>query len=121
MLSVFSFGTIALIIQLAHSIEELMTGFHKKWYLMKLSFPFFLTFEILHNIFWLSVFLIGVFPRRAWLIEFFLVLMFANGIQHIVWAGSVKKYVPGLITAILHIVNFLIFILYYWRPFDFNL
>ncbi len=106
------FGTIALFIQLAHSIEELATGFHKKWYLAKLSFPLFLAFEITHNILWISVFVIDSFPGRLQLIKFFLVLMFANGIQHVVWAGSVKKYVPGLATALLHIVNFTIF--YFW-------
>lgn len=106
---VLTYGTIALFIQLAHSIEELLTGFHKKWYLVKLPFSFFLVFEVIHNIFWFSVFRVGSFPARLQLMSFFLVLMFANGVQHVVWAGSVKKYVPGLITAVLHIVNFLVF------------
>lgn len=109
MASVLLFGTIALFIQLAHSIEELLTGFHKKWYLVKLSFPFFLSFEIIHNSFWTLVLLDQSFPARLPLIWFFLILMFANGIQHLVWAGSVKKYVPGLVTAVLHVVNFLVF------------
>ena len=30
-------------------------------------------------------------------------------VQHIVWAGNAKKYVPGLITAPIHIVVFLVF------------
>ena len=33
----------------------------------------------------------------------FLLLMFANGVQHLVWWGNVKKYVPGLITAFIHV------------------
>jgi len=49
------------------------------------------------------------FPFRLQLLAFFLALMFANGVQHIVWAGSVKRYVPGLITSPIHIVLFLIF------------
>lgn len=109
MTSIFTFGLIAFTIQLAHSFEELITGFHKKWYFRKLSFRFFLAFEILHNIFWLSVLYTESFPVRYQLISFFLVLMFANGIQHVVWAGSVKKYVPGLATSALHIANFLVF------------
>ena len=104
-----TFGLIALYIQIAHSAEELLTGFHKKWYFVKWSFSGFLTFEITHNFFWLLVFYLKSFPSRLFLIEFFLVLMFANGIQHIIWAGSVKKYVPGLLTAVFHIINFAIF------------
>lgn len=103
------YGTIALFIQLAHSIEELATGFHKQWYFRKLSFRFFLTFEVIHNLFWLVVFYFSSFPFRFNLISFFLVLMFANGVQHVVWADSVKRYVPGLVTAVLHISNFLVF------------
>jgi hypothetical protein len=103
------FFLLSLIIQLAHSIEELSAGFHKKWYVFKMPFWSFLTFELLFSSFWILVLLVPEFPQRVYLQEFFLALMFANGVQHIVWWGHVKKYVPGLITAPLHILVFLTF------------
>ena len=96
-------------LQIVHSIEELSTGFHRKWYLFKMPFWVFLTFELIHNLFWGFVIFNVKFPNRDNLMLFFLVLMFANGIQHIVWAGMAKKYVPGLVTAPLHIILFLMF------------
>lgn len=109
-------ATTMLIIQLIHSVEELSTGFHKEWYLTKLSFNTFLIFEIIHNTFWSSVVLIKNFPYRHELLLFFIALMFANGIQHIVWFGFKKKYVPGLVTAPIHIV---LFSLFYFQFFKF--
>ncbi len=103
-----TFFLISLIIQLLHSIEELTTGFHEKWYLFKLSFRQFLIFEILFTSFWIMVLVIH-FPFREYLQAFFLLLMFANGVQHLIWWGVVKKYVPGLITAFAHIALFLAF------------
>lgn len=95
--------------QLAHSVEELSTGFNKKWYIYKMPFWVFLGFEIIFNIFWGTVLFYGQFPYREHLLAFFIALMFANGVQHVVWAGCVKKYVPGLVTAPIHIIVFLIF------------
>jgi hypothetical protein len=103
------FFIVSLSVQLAHSVEELTTGFHKKWYLFKMPFWIFLSFELIFSLFWISVVLIETFPFRANFQEFFLVLMFANGIQHIIWSRA-KKYVPGLITGCLHILVFLAFI-----------
>ncbi len=97
------FFTIALLVQVAHSIEELFTCFHKKWYLFKMPFWVFLAFELVFSGFWILVLLLKSFPNREAVQLVFLVLMFANGIQHIVWAGYAKKYVPGLVTAIVHI------------------
>lgn len=96
-----------LITQLFHSMEELSTGFHKKWYLSTLSFKTFLLFEILFSSFWLYLLINTNFPNRIIFQKFFILLMFANGVQHLVWWGSVKKYVPGLITAFIHIGLFL--------------
>jgi hypothetical protein len=104
------FAWIMFFIQLAHSAEELVTGFHRKWYLFKMPFSVFLTFELFHNLFWGGVLLFKEFPYREYFMLFFIVLMLANGIQHVVWWGSVKKYVPGLATAPIHIVIFLYFI-----------
>ncbi|OVE79440.1 hypothetical protein BVY00_00425 [bacterium G20] len=104
-----TFFLLSLMVQMLHSIEELSQGFNKKWYLFKMSFRAFLTFEILFTLFWVSVLVFTDFPARDYLQSFFLVLMFANGIQHLVWSGIAKKYMPGLITAFAHIAVFLVF------------
>ena len=103
------FFAYSLFVQLIHSIEELTTGFHKKWYLFKMPFGIFLAFEVLFSAFWITVLLLPGSSYRTYLQEFFLVLMFANGVQHLVWFGNTKKYVPGLITAPIHVMVFLVF------------
>ncbi len=105
-----SYFTLLLFVQIIHSIEEISTGFHKKWYLFKMPLPVFIVFEIIHSIFWISVGYFNEFPFRINLMIIFYILMFANGIQHIVWANIVKKYVPGLYTAPLFILIILIFL-----------
>ncbi|MDO8429274.1 MAG: HXXEE domain-containing protein [Candidatus Daviesbacteria bacterium] len=96
-------------IQLIHSVEELATGFHKKWYLFKMPFVTFFTFEICFSLFWAAVLFFQSFPFRENLLAFFIILMFANGVQHIVWWGFTKKYIPGLVTSLIHIIIFLTF------------
>ncbi len=103
------FFFISLITQITHSIEELATGFHKKWYLFKMPFSTFILFEIAFTMFWVGVLFITTFPYRQDLQRIFLVLMFANGVQHVIWWGVKKIYVPGLVTAFVHIVIFLSF------------
>lgn len=103
------FFSIILFVQFLHVAEELLTGFHKKWYLSKMPLWGFILFEVIFEGFWMGVLLMRNFPARSFFQELFLVLMFANGIQHVVWAGNVKKYVPGLITSFIHITVFLIF------------
>lgn len=104
-----TFASLMYLVQVCHSVEELSTGFHKKWYLFKMPFNIFLTFEILHNIFWGLVIFTNFIPFKEMLTAFFIALMFANGIQHLVWFGVEKKYVPGLVTAPIHIIVFLVF------------
>ncbi|MEK7592108.1 MAG: HXXEE domain-containing protein [Patescibacteria group bacterium] len=103
------FFVIGLLTQFIHAIEELATGFNKKWYVFKMPFWVFLVFEVVFESFWIAVWFLQDFPSRTNLQAFFLALMFANGVQHIVWAGNAKKYVPGLITAPIHIIVFLVF------------
>ncbi len=103
------FFAISLLIQIVHAAEELSTGFHKKWYAFKMPFWLFLLLELAFEGFWISVYFLPDFPNRQYFQAFFLVLMFANGVQHLIWAGNVKKYVPGLITAPIHIIVFLLF------------
>ena len=109
MLQIEGFFLLSFAIQLCHSLEELSTGFHRKWYLFKMPFWLFLSFEICFTLFWFLVLIFRSFPHREELQIFFLILMFANGIQHILWWMMSKKYVPGLITAFLHAGLFLTF------------
>lgn len=103
------FAALMYVVQLIHSVEELTTGFHKKWFVFKMKFRTFLSFEIVHNLFWLLVLLLPTFPFRIQFLAFFIIEMLANGIEHVIWAGTVKKYVPGLLSAPIHIILFLIF------------
>ena len=104
------FFAASVLIQIVHTVEELATGFHKKWYLLKMPFWVFLIFEIFFEGFWIGILVLPGFPNRNLLQVFFLVLMLANGIQHIAWAGMIKRYVPGLITAPFNIIIFLFLI-----------
>jgi len=108
-MNIETFATIVLLIQLLHSIEELSTGFHKKWFVMKLTFKQFLSFEIVFNLFWIAVVLLETFPFRYNLLSFFVILMFFQSSLHIAWYGQIKKYVPGLTTALVHIGAFLVY------------
>lgn len=99
----------SLLVQCAHSLEELVTGFHKKWYLFRMPFFVFLAFEIIFLSFFVFVQLNSLLPFRSELQAFFLLLMFANGVQHVVWAACVRTYVPGLLTAPLHLLVFVFF------------
>jgi len=96
-------------VQIFHSIEELATGFHKKWFFFKMSFKFFFSFEIIHNLLWLFVLLNTQLPYRKYLLVFFLLLMFAQSLWHLAWWAMKKQYVPGLVTAPIHIILFLLF------------
>lgn len=102
-------ATLMFWVQVTHSIEELATGFHKKWFFFKMSFEKFLTFEILHTLFWSLVLFFTTFPARDVLLSVFIVLMFAQGSWHLAWWATEKHYVPGLFTAFIHILLFLAF------------
>src|SRR3989339_1013415 len=114
MLSFQSIAQLMYFVQLLHSSEELLNNFHKKWFFRKLTFKFFLSFEIAHNIFWGLVIFIPTFPFRFPLLGLFILLMFANGIEHVVWYMWEKKYVPGLLTAPVHIIIFIAFFFSYF-------
>jgi len=74
-----------------------------------MKFRTFLIFEILFFSFWVAIFFAKEFQYRDQAMAFFNLLMFANGIWHLVWWGIVKKYVPGLVTAPLFVITFMIF------------
>lgn len=104
-----SFFIASLLVQVAHSLEELATGFHKKWFAFQMPFIVFLIFEVMFTSFFVSVLFNETFPFRSTIQAFFLLLMFLNGVQHVVWSACVRKYVPGLITAPFHIIVFTVF------------
>ncbi len=112
------FFAVFLGIQFFHSIEELSMGFHEKFPLFKMKFRTFLTFEILFFAFWLGIFFFKDFQFREQFIAFFNILMFANGLWHMVWWGIVKRYVPGLMTAPLFIMVFLVFYFQYIKYYE---
>ncbi len=105
------FFIIFLVILFFHSTEEHLTGFHKKSPLYKMSFPVFFGLEAIFFGFWLIVFLTD-FQARTGFMAFFNILMFINGIWHILWFMFLekgKRYVPGLITAPLFVITFVVF------------
>ena len=101
------FFAIMLGVQFLHSIEELSHNFHARFPLFKMTFRFFLSFEILFFTTFLLVYLLPDLAYRSALMSFFIVLMFANGIWHITWLGIAKKYVPGIVTAPIFVIVFL--------------
>lgn len=104
-----TFFLILLALQLLQSIEKLSMGFHEKFPLGKMKWRTFLIIEIIFIGFWALVFLAKDFQYRDQFMAFFNVLMLANGVWEIVWAGIARKYVPGLIAAPFFIITFLIF------------
>jgi len=96
-------------IQLAHSIEELANDFHKLFPLFKMSFRFFFSFEIIFFSFWSAIFLFQDFVFRDQFMLLFIFLMLVNGIWHSIWWMTKRKYVPGIYTAPLFILVFLLF------------
>ena len=103
------FFILSLIVQCIHGSEALIMGAHREWYLFTMPFWVLLLWEIVFLGFWSTVYVVPGFPWREHLEALFLVLMFANGLQHIVWWGTRKSYVPGIFTAPLHVVVFLAF------------
>lgn len=81
---------------------------------MKLSAQAFALFEVFFQLFWFLPFVFSKFPGRETMLWFFPLLMFANGVWHVVWFGFFekgKKYVPGLLTAPVFIFVFIAFYL----------
>jgi Protein of unknown function with HXXEE motif len=97
-------------IQIIHSLEEIITRFDRRWPLWQMKRSTFISFETLFTLLFLSVLFISL-PFQEIFAKTFLLSMFANGIWHIFWAGSEKRYVPGLITAPLHVINSAFFFL----------
>lgn len=93
--------------QLLHSQEEIWTGFHRRWFLFTMPRWVFIVFEILFSIPIIAYLLSPELPFANGYMQVFALLMFINGLEHIIWAMVERKYVPGLVTAPLFIVIFL--------------
>lgn len=94
------------LIQLAHSQEEIWTGFHKRWFVFTMPRSVFISFEVLFSLAIIVYIAKPNLPYAHAVMPAFNLLMMINGIGHIVWALVVKKYVPGLITAPFFVVTF---------------
>jgi hypothetical protein len=94
------------LIQLAHSQEEIWTGFHKRWFVFTMPRWVFITFEILFSLPIIAYIAKPSLPLAHWYMPLFALAMFVNGIGHIVWGLVKRSYVPGLITAPLFVVVF---------------
>lgn len=104
-----TYYTILVVIQLLHSQEEIFTRFDRQWPLWKMSRLFFVIFEIIFSIFIILPLFLDNFPLKNLWMQFFNILMFANGIWHLTWAGIEKRYVPGAITATIFILVYLVY------------
>jgi hypothetical protein len=108
--NIITFFAISCAIQIFHSLEEIVMRFEKFWPLWKMKRVTFISFEILFSLLFLYVLLFAPTYQLIFA-KLFLLTMFANGVWHIFWGWSDRKYVPGLVTAPLHIINLVIFFL----------
>jgi Protein of unknown function with HXXEE motif len=97
--------------QLVHSQEEIWTGFHKKWFVFTMPLWVFIAWEVLFSLPIVACMLNPKLSFISWYVPLFALLMFVNGMEHIIWGAVSKKYVPGLITAPVFII---IFCFYYF-------
>lgn len=104
-----TYYTALVVIQLLHSQEEIFTHFEKRWPVWKMSRVVFVTFEILFSIFIILPIFFVSFPYRIEWMLLFNLLMFANGVWHLMWFACEKRYVPGLVTAFLFLIAFAMF------------
>ena len=98
------------LIQLVHSQEEIWTGFNKRWFVFTMPRWAFITFEVLFSI---PIVAYIINPHLLFAnvyVPVFALIMFINGIGHIVWGLVKKSYVPGLVTAPLFVA---VFVFYY--------
>ena len=102
------------ILQLAHSQEEIWTGFHKKWFVFTMPSWVFLCFEAVLSatiiVYILRPHLAGAGVLTPW----FIFAMLLNGMEHIIWAAVKKSYVPGLVTAPFFVVLFGVYYASLW-------
>jgi hypothetical protein len=104
-MSEYGFFMLFGITQLIHSQEEVWTGFHKRWF-FKMSRRAFVSFEVVFSAIILAYMIWPNLPFANVYMPLFALLMFANGVEHVVWAAIEKRYVPGLVTAPIFLIIF---------------
>ena len=95
------------ILQLFHSQEEIHTGFYKRSPIFAMPKKVFVTFEILFSLFIVSFVIFKQLPLRNIWVPLFILLMFANGVEHFLWWLAERKYVPGIFTAAIALLMFI--------------
>lgn len=108
----YSFYVAFALTQLLHSQEEIWTDFHKKWFVFTMPRWSFVGFEAVLSIFIVLYLFKPELPFANQFMILFSLVMFINGIGHIVWALVKRSYVPGLITAPIFVI---LFCLYYFK------
>lgn len=112
-MTIDSWYIVFVIIQLIHSQEELHAGFYKKSPIFPMPKKRFIIFEILFSTLIVSFAIFKQLPLRDVWMPFFILLMFANGVEHFLWWLSEKRYVPGIVTAVITLLVFIIFYFYF--------
>lgn len=97
------------VVQLIHSQEEIWTGFHRQWFVFTMPRALFIAFEIAFTIPILVYMLNPEAPGASVYMPWFMFVMLLNGMEHVVWAGVKKNYVPGLVTAPFFIILFVFY------------
>lgn len=92
--------------QLAHSQEEIWTGFHKRWFVFKMPQWLFIVFESALSILIIVYIIWPGLPFAGILMPAFALIMLINGLGHVIWAIIERQYVPGLATAPLFLIIF---------------
>jgi hypothetical protein len=113
--AVIRVATIAVLVQSAHFVEELATGFHHRFPEQLGLTPWSSSFFISFNLFWLAVWVLScrgqAAGHRAALaaLWFLAIAGLVNGVAHPLLSARVGSYFPGLLTSpILGVVGFLL-------------
>lgn len=106
-----SWYTVFVLIQLIHSQEEIHMHFNDKSPVFKIRRKPFLILEALFSLFIICWVFVPISVVGTIWKHIFILLMFGNGVEHLLWAYLKKGYVPGLVTGF---ILFIEFILYYF-------
>lgn len=111
-MDIYNFYVLFAITQLIHSQEEIWTGFHKKWFVFTMPRWLFIMFEVALSAVIILYLVNPQFYAADVFMKWFMFVMLLNGMEHVIWAAVKRAYMPGLVTAPIFI---LLFILYYAR------
>jgi hypothetical protein len=98
-------AAVAVIVQSAHFIEEVSTGFHHRFPELLGLAPWPLSFFVVFNLVWLLIWSASVWgvtarlPSALFALWFLSLASTANGVAHPLFALGVGGYFPGLVSA----------------------